>query len=53
MEDTRLTLYSYRTGEAITIDLNKIDKYILEDLIVERKKNEYVKPSNISRKIGR
>jgi len=36
MEGTYLTLYSYHTGEAITIDLNKIDEYILEELIVER-----------------
>ena len=34
MEGTKLTIYDYYTGEAITIDLDKIDEYILEDLIV-------------------
>ena len=36
MDGTKLTLYSYYTGEAITLDLNKIDEYILEELIIER-----------------
>lgn len=33
IDGTKLTLYSYHTGEAITIDLEKIDEYILEDII--------------------
>ena len=35
MDGTKLTIADYYTGESITIDLERIEKEVLEDLIVE------------------
>ena len=35
MDGTELTISDYYTGESITIDLERIEEEVLEDLIIE------------------
>lgn len=35
MKGTELTISDYYTGESITIDLERIEEEVLEDLIIE------------------